>query len=256
MTIKETENFRLLDNKEYILVKKRLIGTKWDRSFSLSDMKEIQKMINDITSFYEIKYPDQLFNEFMYADMNRSEIKKNLEIAKYLDFDQMEYRIDGIKYLLKCFYQTSFHLQKNNTTVLDQKTLVAMNQDGTINSLETEILKDSGYLDNDEDIENVFDLINRIKQEGKDINYSELEQIIKKHNNDIKLRNIVLNAIPLSILYSKNTSPDYGYVRAKHFIKEVNKKYGFDINSDYIDRIMKIDYSNIKEAKKLRKKIR
>ena len=49
MTIKETENFRLLDNEEYILVKKRLIGTKRDKSFTLSDMKAIQKIINDIT---------------------------------------------------------------------------------------------------------------------------------------------------------------------------------------------------------------
>ena len=258
MTIKETENFRLLDNEEYILVKKRLIGTKRDKSFTLSDMKAIQKIINDITKFYEIKYPDQLFDEFMYVNMNKTEIKKNLSIAKSLDFEQMEYRISGMKNLLNCFYRTTFCLKNNtkshNGITPNDKTLVFINQDGTINPLEAEMLKDSGYIDNDENIKDASDLLNRIKQEEKNIDYSELEQIIKKHNSDVKLRDTVLNVIPLSILYSKNTLPEYGYVRAKHFIKEVNKKYGFNLKLDCINKIMEIDYSNTKVVKKLRKK--
>ena len=55
------------------------------------------------------------------------------------------------------------------------------------------------------------------------------------------------------MIYSKSTLPEYGYIRAKRFIRMINKEYDLNLTTDRIDQIMGIDYSDTKKVKELAK---
>lgn len=57
---------------------------------------------------------------------------------------------------------------------------------------------------------------------------------------------MVLQTIPLSLIYSPNTLPEYGYVRAKSFVRMISKEYGIDIDLDEANEIIKTTNDKIK----------
>ena len=85
------------------------------------------------------------------------------------------------------------------------------------------------------------------------IDYSELEECVQNHKNNIAIRNKVLELVMVNMLYSKNTHPKNGYIRAKRFMRMFNKEYGLDLNMEKLDRIMDVDYSDTELVKQLLK---
>ena len=55
------------------------------------------------------------------------------------------------------------------------------------------------------------------------------------------------------MIYSKKM-PEQGYIRAKRFIRMINKELDFNLSTDKIDEIMNIDYSDTEKVKQLAKK--
>ena len=53
------------------------------------------------------------------------------------------------------------------------------------------------------------------------------------------------------MIYSKKSMPEYGYVRAKRFIRMINKELDFNLS---IDKIMNVDYYDTGKVKQLVKK--
>ena len=75
------------------------------------------------------------------------------------------------------------------------------------------------------------------------VDYNELEDCIFTHNSDVYFRDTVLELTALKMLLSKNTNMKHGYIRAKRFINEFNKKLGINLSTSTIDKIM-INYQD------------
>lgn len=81
-----------------------------------------------------------------------------------------------------------------------------------------------------------------------------MDKIELIHKIDLKLREILLQLTSLSIIYSKNTSPERGYLRAKKFIEEFNEYIpNLNLSTNEIDEIMNMDYINDFNNKSIQK---
>ena len=99
------------------------------------------------------------------------------------------------------------------------------------------------YLDDNKDIylDGLLDVLS--EKYADELDFSELKVCINDHKCDMELRNRVLQLVALKLLYSRNTTPERGYERAKRFIGEFNKKMGLNLTTDEIDDIINRDYS-------------
>lgn len=87
-----------------------------------------------------------------------------------------------------------------------------------------------------------------------DIDYSKLKKWIEYHKNCIALRDKILSLVPLKLLYSEYSNLEFGYFRAKNFVRMFNKEYGTNLDLQVLDQI--IETVNLKKnifCKKLQK---
>ena len=61
----------------------------------------------------------------------------------------------------------------------------------------------------------------------------------------------MLEFVSLKLLYSKKTTPERGYIRAKRFIDEFNKRLNLNLTYDEIDKVMNRDYKENKSKVKV-----
>jgi len=86
------------------------------------------------------------------------------------------------------------------------------------------------------------------KEQKRNWDYTNLKESVYNHNVDLELRKRMLELASLKLLYSKNTIPERGYVRAQRFISEFNKHIpNLNLSTNKIDGIMQMDYSNPKK---------
>ena len=256
MTILEEKKFYLLDNQQYILSKNNdILNTITKKTKdSFLTIEELQGIINEVTQFFEMKYPDNMLYKIKYiANKNTEEIKKSLKVSRLLDMKQMRFRIYHLDRFLDCPYASTFTLKNNQNELYKcDRKMIFVEEDGTIE--ERELVKLEGYLDDTRGISRMEDVLGRFIGNPNNIDYTELERFVINHRNSLELRNKILELIPLSMIYSKDSRPKYGYIRARHFIRMINKELNLNLTTDKIDRIMSIDYSNTKEIKQLAKR--
>lgn len=307
MTIKEAENFYKQDKKEYNLtsntiMKKwlrdiiereriRLKEVKYAENYSyvlkntikgiytlINDIKKLQELINYLTIWYEIKYPDKemdLSNGVIYKDFQN--IKP---LSKEMDINQLIFRLDD-KHddIISCYYRarswSSVPVIINNKIVNDSSISITLKVKNEINHLKNDYFIslnidyktgllainswmkmylgdfidkkhfDKGYI-------HIEDLVNELEKKSvKFIDYNELIETILDRDLRLSIRKEILELAALKMLYSENTIPEYGYERAKRFINEMNKKLNANLTTKKIDEIMNKNY---KEEKKLIKK--
>ena len=77
---------------------------------------------------------------------------------------------------------------------------------------------------------------------SNDLDFTALEECIYNHNCDTELRNKILQLAALKLLYSRNTTPERGYERAKRLINEFNKKLKLHLTTDEIDELISGEY--------------
>ena len=281
MTIEEAERFYKKDIKEYELERnKEFINWLKNKTNSgyhnFISIKELQKLINNITEWYEIKYPEREFECFEGARyMSFQDIKT---ISDVMDIRQLLFRLSHNQLcLMECGYrakvwvkypvyeddkevdwESQIAIQINRKNNEERELLTNVEKSPYFylraNHMTGKVLKNhetDEYLDGKEDI--ILDeALTKFNEKFQDeLDFTELKDSVNDHNNDIELRNKVLQLVALKLLYSKNTIPERGYERAKRFINEFNEGLNLNLSTEKIDEIMNRDYTNQNKKYKL-----
>lgn len=259
MTGLEWENFEKLDRKEYIVDKNneflKYYYDKITKGYSpILNLGEIQELIDNITKFYEFKYPENLLNAMRHERISdKEEFQKCIKIGKKLDINQLKYRLshDQLSFI-ECNYGHHITLERNKKKLFEfSLCYLRIDSNGIIEKHDLERLQEEKFIDDIEGINRVEDLLGRYIGIETNVNYSELEKLVENHRDNIAVRNKVLELVMLNLLYSKNTHPKNGYIRAKRFMRMFNKEYGLDLNMEKLDEIMSVDYSDGNKVKQL-----
>ena len=272
MTIKEAYNFYDDDSKKYILQKNQNFldwynGLIKNGYTSFMNISELQDFINKITIWYEMKYPDlELQKEKYGVHPNYQNLK---DLSKELTMEQLMFRLSHKENcLLSCFYRSGGGTFRYNSDIkkyvpeiyvsfrsydnINEKLLYYKNDysfyldgyNGKITSIYD--LPIDLIIEDDMTIEQLFLLLSKSNK----YNLSKVRKCIKLHESDILIRNMMLQFVALKLLYSKNTTPEYGYERAKLCISEFNDYFNFNLSLDEIEYLFNKDY-NIDSKKTL-----
>ena len=221
------------------------------KSFTLN-LKQMQKLIDDIALFFEFKYPDNMLleNNKEYDVFNQCK-----EIALKLDMDQLKYHLahDYVLFL-ECYYWRYLFLERKTANWHElNRTLLRILDDGTLNKWDLEGLVMEHFLNDGEGIETIEDLFVRLRKENNGVDTLEVERCIMSHKKDIQMRNMVLKLIPFRLIYSSRSSPMLGYERAKNFMRMFEKEYDIHFDTEELEEIMNRDYSEKKKVCKVKK---
>ena len=98
----------------------------------------------------------------------------------------------------------------------------------------------------------IDDIYRKFKEEYTDrLEFEMLEKAINNKYIDNYLRDSILEFVALKLIYSKKTTPERGYIRAKRFIDEFNSRLGLNLTYEEINRVMNKDYSEDKSKVKV-----
>ncbi len=263
MTIEEANKFYQQDKKEYLIKNNKEflnylnLRLKGGYSPRLS-LDEMQKLINEVTKWYETKYPNREFdrdNGCFNIDFTDTK-----DIANYLSFDQLLFRLPSrmINFIKSPYrYKGAFCVRDNvdGKESFTSYSIVPINNEFDVHfNLANGLISNAEELmdflrEYDREVYNIVaydtafhekylknkeiylsDLIKLFSEDELD----EVKKCLNIHNTDLEIRNYVLKLISLSLLYSKNTIPEYGALRAKKFIDEFNKELGVIIDMPLI----------------------
>lgn len=258
----DLKKYDLLRNKEFLTWFNNLIKNGYHCFISV---EELQNFIDNIVSWYEIKYPEREM-EF-YEGTRYYNFENIIPLSKHMNIEQLLYRLPHKQFcLMECNYRSmggGITTRYNEDGNITQQAVVFMNilkKDIEFNPFSDElsdflihafskdgkVLMDSNIKEyaNFDNI-TLDELLVLFKEKYADkLDFTKLEECIFDHNCDIELRNKILQLIALKLLYSPNTIPERGYERAKRFINEFNKKLALNISSKEIDEIFNRDYTN------------
>lgn len=275
MTYTEAERFYSQDKKDYeIRNNKELLSwvkAKINEGYCCYIGPEgLQDTINMIANWYEIKYPERELE--YYEGVTYPHFKNIKRMSNVMNMDQLLYRLPARQlFLMWCKYRARGCEQGRVYKDDGWKSLIFMpiykkeqaKDDFSNCKLSNFFLlyvdQETGKVSKDYDLEKVIgyekemdmeELLSIFKEKYHDtLDYSELEKCLFNHKIDLELRNRILQLVALKLLYSKNTTPERGYERAKRFINEFNKKLGTDLTTGEIDEIINKDYINGEEWK-------
>lgn len=272
MTIAQAERFYEQDTKDYEIEKNKeflnWLKTTIDNGYHcFIGNEELQKLIDNIVNWYEIKYPERELKYFEGTTyMNFQDIKR---ISDVMNIRQLLYRLPHNQLcLMECGYRAKgwgLNPIYENGKVVGSKVQIFMRinrkNEEECNLLSVKIpyflliadymtgdvLRDyelKEYLDGEENI-SLDELLTIFNEKyTNELDFTELRESVYDHNSDIELRSRILHLVALKLLYSRNTIPERGYERAKRFINEFNKKLGLTLSTEKIDEIMHRDYTN------------
>lgn len=274
MTGEEVKNFykedeRLYDlkeNKKFLIMFNHLI----DEGYSLFiGIDEMQNLIDRLFTWYEIKYPEREFD--FYDGKLTSDFVTKKELSDLMNINQLFFRLsDNQIKLLEGNYRT-ISMKEYPIYEEGKKIGVSKKVYFKINRNENDIYynkhKDfiisadavSGKVDTDYETDKyitgnvtIDDLYRKFKEEYTDrLEFEVLEKAVNNKYIDNYLRDSILELVALKLIYSKKTTPERGYVRAKRFIDEFNSRLGLNLTYEEIDRVMKKDYSEDKSKVKV-----
>ena len=275
MTIAQAERFYNQDNKEYeIENNKELLS--WIRNsinngyHCFIETQELQELIDRIVNWYEMKYPERELE--YYEGIRRDDFKDIERLSKVMDINQLFFRIPSRQLsLLRCGYRAkhwSHHLVDDKESIW--KVLVNLKISHKYEEVDDFFSArmpyffvsadcTTGEVQSDYELEEYVDTKKRyslddilaiFKEKYSDeLDFTELQECINDMNYDRELRNRILQLAALKIMYSRNTTPERGYERAKRFINEFNKKMGLNLSTSEIDEIMSRNYNESRKVK-------
>lgn len=257
MTGLELEIIYNSDKEKYILEKNEEFKKNYDsmekEGFrTIINLKKMQELINIIVSFYEFKYPNIMLQSMKFSD-DYAEMLDAKRISKMLDLKQLKWRLycDFVQFLDYSYFNF-IKLYKKRETIHDvPDILLRINADGSINEKMLDKLVEYEFIDSVEGVCCAKELYNKFLESKNKVDYSQLKDCIKYYDYNIMFRNELLKLIPLALFYSKDTLPEYGYIRAKSFIRTFNMEYGLDMNLEELDEILNKDNSEICRKRKM-----
>ena len=271
MTIDEANEFYKNDqnlynvekNKDFLKWLKKQVKSGYNPYLST---KQIQQLIDYIALWYEIKYPERELQKdegIMYPDFNSIE-----DISSKLDIDQLIYRLpDTQMAILQCPYRaygggvySTYEDGKRKDEMIAFMSVYRKpikNNEYTypreLKKFLVRIYNKTGVIIKDFEIEKYFkenrdikieELKNIFEREYSDVlNFDEIIECVSDHKIDLELRNEILNMVALKLLYSKNTVPIMGYIRAKKFIYDFNNYFNLNISTTKINELINKYYS-------------
>lgn len=271
MTIAEAQRFYNQDQHLYELSKNKeflsWLKGKINKGYHcFLEIDEMQTLINYLTNWYEIKYPErelEYYEGIRYT--NFEDVKK---ISGSMDIKQLMYRLPRKQLsLIECCYRACGWGQQpiyEEDKIVGWKSHIFMKitrDDIYENDVWNEKLPyffvnadpKTGIVEVNSDLEEFTDKKNITLDElyalfsshySEELDYKELRECLYDRNCDLTLRYKILQLVALSLLYSKNTTPERGYERAKRFINEFNKKMNLELSAEEIDEIINKDYKN------------
>ena len=282
MTIAQARKFYEQDQREYNLEEnKEFLSWFKDKIkndyYPFIEIEELQELINNITYWYEIKYPEREF-EFDEGIKNL-DFKSIAPLSKSMNIYQLMYRLsDDQLCLINGEYRSNCggirNIYNGGSKVVDQKAVLYIvikqinnnyNANGINNNLiicaypnGEVIINDSLKKYVDKERINLDELLSLFEEKySHNLDFSVLKADVDDHNCDLELRKRILQLIALKLLYSQNTTPGRGYKRAKKFIDEFNKELNLNLSSEKIDNIIntniEIEKSDSKKLTPLKK---
>lgn len=263
MTIAQARKFYEQDQREYNLEEnKEFLSWFKDKIkndyYPFIEIEELQELINNITYWYEIKYPEREF-EFEEGIKNL-DFKSITPLSKSMNIYQLMYRLsDDQLCLINGEYRSNCggirNIYNGGSKVVDQKAVLYIvikqinnnyNANGINNNLiicaypnGEVIINDSLKKYVDKERINLDELLSLFEEKySHNLDFSVLKAVVDDHNCDLELRKRILQLIALKLLYSQNTTPGRGYKRAKKFIDEFNKELNLNLSSEKIDNII------------------
>ncbi|MBD9099046.1 hypothetical protein EGP98_05605 [bacterium] len=271
MTILQAERFYEQDSKKYEVLKNKELLSWLKNSIEngyhhFIDIEGLQNLVDDITNWYEIKYPEREM-EF-YEGIGYFDFENVKSLSKLMNIKQLMYRLPREQlYLMECNYRSTGGCIKNiyddNNEVIGQKAILFMSiyRKNVESSIVPNFLlyadTDSGKVEIDYNLKDYVnadsitldELLNLFKEKySEEFSFTELEKCVYNHNCDVELRNKVLQLVALKLLYSRRTIPERGYEIAKRFINEFNKKMNLNISTEEIDNAINKDYTNTEKV--------
>lgn len=270
MTIAQVERFYEQDKKKYDVSKNRelLIWLKdvIEKGYSLFMKEEdLQGFIDNIVNWYELKYPERYLE--LYEGVSYSNFTDIKDISDFMDIRQLMYRLPHKQLcLVECDYRANgggirtIHDEEGNVIGDIPVLFMSINRKGFENDFSSDKASyfllhadvGSGKVDVDYNLKDYVKnkeitldelLVLFKKKYNKELEFSNLEKCIYNHNCDLELRKRVLQLVALKLLYSRYTTPERGYERAKLFIKEFNEELDLNLTMDEIEEIMNRNYS-------------
>lgn len=263
----DLKNYDLKENTYFKVMFNRLLDEGYDLFIGLDEM---QDLIDRLTFWYEIKYPEREFDFYDGKIVQDFAFKK--ELSDLMDINQLFFRLtdNQIKFL-KGNYRSKIEkeypiYEEGKKIAVSKKVYFKINRNsndkyyskhkdfiisadaisGKVDS-DYETLK---YIDNDDITLN--DLFQVFSENYADcLDFQELEQALKNNYVDNYLRDDILNFVALRLLYSKKTVPERGYKRAIRFMDEFNKRLGLNLSYDEIDKLMNNSYKEDNSKVKL-----
>ena len=275
MTKDELKNFYNNDLKKYDLKENTYFKVMFNRLLEegynlFIGLDEMQDLIDRLTFWYEIKYPEREFDFYDGKIVQDFAFKK--ELSDLMDINQLFFRLtDNQVKFLKGNYRSKIEkeypiYEEGKKIAVSKKVYFKINRNsndkyyskhkdfiisadaisGKVDS-DYETLK---YIDNDDITLN--DLFQVFSENYADcLDFLELDQALKNNYVDNYLRDDILNFVALRLLYSKKTVPERGYKRAIRFMDEFNKRLGLNLSYDEIDKLMNNSYKEDNSKVKL-----
>lgn len=288
MTIAQARKFYEQDQREYNLEEnKEFLSWFKDKIkndyYPFIEIEELQELINNITYWYEIKYPEREF-EFEEGIKNL-DFKSIAPLSKSMNIYQLMYRLsDDQLCLINGEYRSNCggirNIYNGGSKVVDQKAVLyivikQINNNYNANDINNNliicaypngevIINDSLKKYVDKERINLDELLSLFEEKySHNLDFAVLKADVDDHNCDLELRKRILQLIALKLLYSQNTTPGRGYKRAKKFIDEFNKELNLNLSSEKIDNIIntnieieKSDSEKLTPLKKSRKLVK
>ena len=271
MTIAQAERFYEQDSKKYEVLKNKELLSWLKNSVKngyhpFIDIEGLQKLVDDITNWYEIKYPEREM-EF-YEGIGYFDFENMKSLSKLMNIKQLMYRLPREQlYLLECDYRSTGQGFRNvyddKNEIVAEKPILFMSiyrkniESSIVPNFLLHADTESGKVEIDYNLKDYVntdnitldELLNLFKEKySEEFSFTELEKCVYDHNCDVELRNKVLQLVALKLLYSRRTIPERGYERAKRFINEFNKKMNLNISTEEIDNVISKDYTNTEKV--------
>lgn len=277
MTIAQAERFYEQDSKKYEVLKNKELLSWFKDSVKngyhpFIDIECLQGIVDNITNWYEIKYPEREMK--FYEGIRFFDFDNMKSLSKVMDIKQLMYRMPyEWLCLMECNYRSSGGGRRNiygdNNEIIGQKPILFMNiyrkniESSMVPNFLLHADTDSGKVEIDYNLKDYVntdnitldELLNLFKEKySEEFSFTELEKCVYDYNCDVELRNKVLQLVALKLLYSRRTIPERGYERAKRFINEFNKKMGLNISTEEIDNAINKDYTNTEKVDTVKEK--
>ena len=205
------DNTKLSNDKEFLKFIKREIREGY---VPLITIEQMDKLINKVASWYEFKYPERYFIDEKFAE-------NNIDLKNKMTIDELLLRLNyEERQILKCEYTSTGEgirpIYKNNEIVDRRELFFKINNHnyeryefGSFSLIdfdpETGLIYDDTFsrlfTEEPYNIETVEDLYYYlVNKNDKNIDFKELERVIKDKKIDKKIREYVIKYIEITIM--------------------------------------------------------